>query len=294
MLQDPTRRGIALVTLAVAMFAVQDGFSRHLAGAYNTLMVVAIRYWVFAAFVILLALRRPGGLSSVATRQPGIHIARACLLIAEICTIIYGYTKIGLIESHAVFACCPLLVAALAGPVLGERVGWRRWTAIAIGFAGVLVILKPGAGVFSVWSLLPLGAALMYALYSLLTRRAAAQDDSLVSLFWAAVIGAALMTPIGIWHWQPMSAGDWVAMTTYAALAATATWLVIRAYELAEASALQPFIYLQLVFVAIIGFTVFDEVLRPNVAIGAVIVVGAGLFTLIRTRKVGGTTGTAQ
>ncbi len=292
MFKDQTRLGIALVTLAVALFAVQDGFSRHLAENYNTLMVVTIRYWFFAAFVMLLAWRRPAGLRSVATRQPGLHALRASLLIAEICLIVYGYTRIGLIESHAGFSCCPLLVAALAGPVLGERVGWRRWTAIGIGFMGVVIILQPGSGVFSAAALLPLCAALMYALYSLLTRKAAALDDSIVSLFWAAIIGAALMTPVGLWNWEPMAAPDWAFMAGYGLIAAFATWLVIRAYELAEASALQPFIYLQLVFVSVIGIVVFSETLRTNVAIGAAVVVLAGLFTLVRTRRAGGTTGT--
>ncbi|MFN0114306.1 MAG: DMT family transporter [Paracoccaceae bacterium] len=292
MTPDRTRLGIALVTLGVALFAVQDGFSRHLAATYNTLMVVTIRYWFFAAFVLLIALRRPGGLRSMATARPGLHTLRASLLIVEICIIVLGFTMIGLIESHAVFAFCPLLVAALAGPVLGERVGWRRWSAIAIGFTGVLIILKPGSAVFSPAALLPLAAAAMYALYSLLTRIAAKDEGSLVSLFWAGLIGAALITPLGLWHWQPMAAFDWALMAAYGVIAAVATGLVIRAYELAEASALQPFIYLQLVFVALIGFTVFGEVLRPNVAIGAGVVVASGIFTLIRTRRVGGTTGT--
>jgi len=288
-----TRRGIWLIILAVALFAVQDGFSRHLAGTYNTLMVVTIRYWFFAAFVVLLALRRPGGLRAMATAQPLLHATRATLLIAEICIIVFGYTLIGLIESHAVFSACPLIVAALAGPVLGEHVGWRRWTAIAIGFAGVLIILRPGSGVFSPAALLPLAAATMYALYTLLTRKAGARDDSLVSLFWAAVIGAALMTPVGLWTWEPMAAADWGHMVAYGLIAAFATWLVIRAYEVAEASALQPFAYLQLVFVSLIGIAVFGETLRTNVAVGAAVVVLAGIFTLLRTRKVGGTTGTA-
>jgi drug/metabolite transporter (DMT)-like permease len=280
-----TRLGILLCIAAVAVFSVQDAFSRHLAGSYNTLMVVMVRYWFFAAFVLMLALRRKGGLRAMATRQPVLHFLRAAFLITEVCVIVQSYTLIGLVQTHAVFACCPLLIAALAGPLLGERVPLARWIAIGCGFAGILVILQPGSGVFNLLSLLPLLSALMYALYSLMTRKAAARDASLVSLFWSGVIGAVLMTPIGLFHWQPISGPDWAFMVLYGLMAVFANWLVIRAYELAEASALQPFAYLQLVFVSAIGVAVFHEEIRANVIVGAAIVVAAGLFTLVRSRE---------
>jgi drug/metabolite transporter (DMT)-like permease len=284
MTQQNTRLGIALIIAAVATYSVQDAFSRHLAEAYNTLMVVMIRYWFFAAFVILLALRQPGGLRAMATRQPLLHTLRGTLLIAEICVIVTAYTRIGLVETHAVFACCPLIVAALAGPLLGERVTLGRWIAIGVGLAGVLVILQPGSGVFSPWALLPLAAATMYGLYSLLTRKAAGQDSALVSLFWTGIVGTILITPLGLAFWQPVATADWLWLGVYGLIAILGNWLIIRCYEVAEASAVQPFAYLQLVFVAIIGIAVFDEVLRLNVVIGAAIVVMAGVFTILHSR----------
>ncbi|MDT8854554.1 DMT family transporter [Paracoccaceae bacterium Fryx2] len=278
-----TRLGIWLMIAAVAVFSVQDGFSRHLATENPVLMVVMIRYWVFAGFVLVLALRRPEGVrAAVRTRQPVLHLARAALLVAEVCVIVWGYTLIGLIESHAVFAVCPLLIAALSGPVLGERVGWRRWLAIGSGLSGVLVILQPGSGVFSPAALLPLASALMFALYSLLTRRATQTEPAFVSFFWSGMIGAGLMTLAGLPVWQPLTAPDWALMAVYAALALLANWLLIRCYATAEASAVQPFAYLQIVFVSAIGIAVYDETLRPNVVAGAAIVIAAGLFTLWR------------
>lgn len=288
--EGDTRQGIALAILAVFLFSIQDGFSRYLAEEYNTLLVVMVRYWFFAAFVIAMALRQPGGLRAMATTQPVLHFLRAAFLIVEICVIVQAYTLIGLVETHAVFACCPLIVAALAGPLLGERVGWRRWTAIGIGFVGILIILQPGGGVFQVAALLPLAAATMYALYSLFTRKAGRTDGSMVSLFWSGTIGAALMTPVGMFFWEPIAGSDWAWLACYGMLAILANWLVIRAYEVAEASALQPFTYLQLVFVAILGVSVFGEAIRTNVVIGAVVVVMAGVFTIFRAHKVGGAT----
>ncbi|MFD1911506.1 DMT family transporter [Halodurantibacterium flavum] len=288
MTEQNTRLGIWLMVATTFVFSLQDGLSRHLAAEYNVLMVVMIRYWFFAAFVVALAARQAGGVrAAAATRQPLLQIFRGLLLAGEVCVMILAFTRLGLVESHAVFTSYPLLVAALSGPVLGEKVGWRRWTAIAIGFAGVLIILQPGYGVFSPLAAIPLLAAFMFALYGLLTRYAARQDTSAVSFFWTGTTGAVAMTAAGIWFWEPMTAADWGWMALLCCMGSLGHWLLIKCYEVAEASAVQPFAYLQLVFVAILGVTLFGETVRLNVAIGALVVVGAGLFTLWRQRKVG-------
>ncbi len=280
------RLGAMLMIATSFVFAMQDGISRHLASEYNVYMVVMIRYWFFAAFVMAVATRKGGGLrAAVKTRYPAIQIFRGILLAAEICVMVTAFTILGLVESHAVFTCYPLLIAALSGPVLGEKVGWRRWTAIGVGFLGVLIILEPGYRVFSPAALIPLLAALMFALYGLLTRYVARGDRSAVSFFWTGITGAVVMTAIGLFHWEPMSGRDWIWMAVLCCTAATGHWLMIRALEVAEASAIQPFAYLQLVFASGLGMFVFGEVLEPNVAIGAAIVVAAGLFTLWRARK---------
>ena len=281
-----TRLGIALVVATTFIFAVQDGLSRHLAGEYNVLMVVMIRYWFFAAFVTTLAARQAGGLrAAAATRQPALQIFRGALLALEICVMVLAFTLLGLVESHAVFAAYPLLIAALSGPVLGERVGWRRWVAIGVGFAGVLVILEPGWGVFAAEAAVPLLAALMFALYGLLTRFAARADDAATSFFWTGVVGAVVMTAAGLWTWEAMTPGDWIWMGCLCLTGVLGHFTLIKCYEVAEASAVQPFAYLQLVFASAIGLLVFGETIRPNVALGAALVVGAGLFTLWRARR---------
>lgn len=283
-----TTLGIWLMVATTFVFALQDGISRHLAGEYNVLMVIMIRYWFFAAFVMAVAARQAGGIRrAAATRQPWLQIGRGILLAAEVCVMVTAFVLLGLTESHAVFAVYPLLIAALSGPVLGERVGWRRWVAIGVGFIGVLVILQPGRGVFDPAALVALLAATLFALYGLLTRYAARADSAAVSFFWTGTTGAVFMTAVGIWFWEPMRAPDWGWMALLCMTAAFSHWLLIKAYEVAEASAVQPFAYLQLPFAAAIGMIVFGETLRANVALGAVIVVGAGLFTLWRARKAG-------
>jgi drug/metabolite transporter (DMT)-like permease len=163
-------------------------------------------------------------------------------------------------------------------------VGWRRWAAIGAGFVGVLIILQPGGGVLSVWALVPLAGAFLYALYNLLTRYVARGDSAGVSFFWTGVVCAAAITPFGLLHWQPMTGQDQMLMAVLCCTALLGHYTLIRAYALAEASAIQPFAYFQLVGVAAIGLLVFGETLRVNVAVGAVIVVAAGVFTLWRQR----------
>ncbi len=281
-----TRLGIILMIATTVVFAAQDGISRHLAGEYNVLMVVMVRYWFFAAFVIAVATRKAGGVRAAAkTEQPVLQIVRGTLLAAEICIMVAGFTILGLVESHAVFTCYPLLVAALSGPVLGEKVGWRRWAAIGVGFVGVLIILQPGLGVFDPAAIIPLVSAAMFALYGLLTRFASRRDSAATSFFWTGTVGAVAMTAVGVWFWEPMSTPDWGWMALLCVTGASGHFLLIKCYEVAEASAVQPFAYFQLVFASALGILVFGEVLETNVLVGATIIVAAGVFTVWRERQ---------
>jgi drug/metabolite transporter (DMT)-like permease len=285
MTQNDTRRGVWLMIATTLIFAMQDGLSRHLAEVTNAPMVVMIRYWFFAAFVIGIALRQKGSVrAAAATSQPLVQAFRGALLAVEIMVMVVAFVYLGLVESHAVFAAYPLLVGALSGPVLGEHVGWRRWTAIGIGFIGVLSILQPGAGVFSPYSVIPLVASLMFALYSLLSRYVARKDDAATSFFWTGVVGALVSTAIGIFYWEPMAGWDWALMAVLCVTGAAGHYCLLKAYEAAEASAIQPFAYFQLVFSSATGLFIFGETLRLNVVLGAALIVAAGLFALWRER----------
>jgi drug/metabolite transporter (DMT)-like permease len=244
-----------------------------------------LRYWVFLIFGYFLVRRSLGGFSAVwASPNKKWQIVRGVILAAEICVMQVSFVNLGLIETHAVFVTSPLIVAALSGPILGEKVGWRRWAAIGVGCIGVLIVLDPGGSVFSIWALVPLVGAFIYALYALLTRYVGRTDTSAVSFFWMGLVGAIVLTPLGLWFWTPMTPVDSAWMALLCCSGILGHWLLIRSYEVAEASAVQPFVYLQLVFISIFGISIFGEVLRLNVVVGATIVVAAGLFTLWRQR----------
>ena len=288
MTQKDNRLGILLMCLTTFVFAMQDGISRYMASEYNAYLVVMIRYWFFAAFVVALSARRPGGLKkAVKTKHLWLQVFRGALLAAEIVVTVVAFTLLGLTETHAIFICYPLLIVALSGPILGESVGWRRWAAIGVGLVGVLIILQPGYGVFSPAAIVPLVGALMFAVYGLATRYVAKDDGSAVSFFYTGTVGMVCMTAVGVFYWEPIIGTDWYWMITLCFTGVLGHWLLIKTYDHAEASAVQPFAYLQLPFASALGIVAFGETLRTNVAIGAAIIVGAGLFTLWRERQAG-------
>ena len=287
MTKQNERLGILLMIITTIVFASQDGLSKYLATEYNVYMVVMIRYWFFAAFVISMSSRRTGGIKRVAkTKSPILQIFRSVILVAEMCITILAFTLLGLAETHAIFASYPLIIAMLSGPILREYVGWRRWLAISVGFVGILIILNPGNGIFSPYALVPLAGAILFALYGLLTRYVGQYDNSSTSFFWTGVVGSIAMTVIGLNFWDPVSRSDWSIMLLLSASGVVGHYLLIKCYEVAEASAVQPFAYLQLIWASMIGIIIFEEQITTNVLIGACIIVGAGLFTLWRERKV--------
>jgi drug/metabolite transporter (DMT)-like permease len=278
--------GISLMAVTMLIFAVQDGISQYLAREYNVFFIVMVRYWFFALFVVILCSKQPGGLrKAISTKQPFLQVFRGALLALEVIVMITSFTLLGLIESHAIFSIYPLLVAALSRPVLKEFVGWKRWSAIFIGFIGVMIILKPSNNVFSLEAIIPLVAALMFALYSLLTRYAARQDTSMTSFFWTGIIGAVVMSIVGSGYWIALKPVDWAWLGLLCILACLAHYLLIKCYELSEASSLQPFAYLQLLFATIIGLWIFSEKLEVHVVMGALLVVLSGLFAIWRERQ---------
>ena len=272
------RSGIGLMVLAMIVFGAQDALSRHLAAQYGIVLVLTIRFWFFALFVLALSARAEGGLRAVAaTRHPALQVLRGLTLVAQLILLIEGFVRIGLVESHAIFACYPLLVAVLAALVLGEAVPPARWLAIAAGAVGVLIILQPGAGVFTPAALIVLGAASIFATYSILTRLVARHDSPQTSFFYTGIVPGLLLSLAAPFVWRPLDVTDWGWMALLCVSGALGHFLLIRAYQRTQASQLQPFAYLQLVTASALGVIVFGEALSWTTLLGAAIVVLAGL-----------------
>lgn len=276
-------KGYLFVLAAITIFASQDGFTKYLGTHYPPILVTMIRFWAFAVFVTIMAATSPGGLrKAVSTHHPFLQTLRGVLLVTEIAVAVLAFAKAGLAMTQAIFQSTPLLVTLLSVPMLGEKVGWRRGTAVLVGLVGVLVILNPTGLHFDFYLLLPLAAAFMFALYSILTRSVSRNDSATTSVFYAGVAGAAAISTVGPFFWVPIRPGDWIWLGMLCISGTLSHYCLIRAYGLLEAVKVQPVTYLQLVLSVAIAVYLFNETLTVNMVVGSAIVVGAGLYTVFR------------
>jgi drug/metabolite transporter (DMT)-like permease len=271
--------GIALMCGAVTCFALLDATAKFLNLHMNTLEVVWARYT--GAFVFPFMLSNPWTRPELLiTRRLGMQMGRSVLLLAS---TLCNFAALRYLQLDQALA--PFFVAALSGPILGEWVRWRRWTAIGVGFLGVLVVIRPGTGSIPPAALLSLSAALCYALYAITTRVLARTDSNETTLFYSNIVGALALIPVLPFVWttphDPLIIG---LMFAAGALGAFGHYLLIAAHRLAPAAVLSPFIYTEIVLVIILGFVVFGDLPNRWTLAGASIVIASGLYMLHRER----------
>ena len=281
--------GIALMSGAVACFACLDAMAKYLGGHMDSLQVVAMRY-VSAFFLALLfsnPFTRPELLK---TTRPMLQLVRGLLMLLTTIFNFLSFRYLQLDETLAILFSTPFLVAIMAGPLLGEWVGWRRWTAIGIGFIGVLVVIRPGFGGMQWAALLSIASAIFYAGYAIATRMVMRHDHGETTLFYANVVGVAIMVPILPLVWTaPPSLFDLMLLLAVGAFGSVGHYLLIMAHHRAPASVLSPFMYTQLLWATTFGYLVFNNIPNRWTLIGAAIVVASGLYLLYREQKVRGT-----
>ncbi|QFY59911.1 DMT family transporter [Rhizobium grahamii] len=281
--------GYIFALLAITIFSIQDGISKHLGSAYPPVFVTMVRYWAFALFTIVLASKMRGGLRATArTKRPFLQVTRGVLLAAQVVVVVVVscFALIGLAHSQAIFSATPILIALLSMPILGERVGWRRWTAIAAGLIGVLLILKPDGGIFDTKLLLAIFSCFLFAFYVIATRLVSREDSAMTSFFYTGVVGGIAMTLIGPFYWTWMLQSDWIWMLLVCMTSISSHYFLIRAYDMLDAAAIQPITYLQLVYASVIGVTIYGESLSLNTIVGSLIVVASSIFTIWREHVV--------
>jgi drug/metabolite transporter (DMT)-like permease len=281
------KRGIILMMIAVLGFAAMDGMSKYMGERYHIISVVMIRMWFFALFVIIWSVIKSGGIRAAArSHHPIVQFVRGGLLALQICVAVSSFVILGLAQTHAIFACYPLLVVALSIIFLGERVGWQRISAIFMGCVGILIIIQPGTTVFKPEALIAVAATLGFAAYNVLTRYVAKRDDPVTSFFWTGIAGCIVISLIGPFFWTPILIQDWGMMIMLCITAMLAHLLMIMALDAAETTTLQPFALLQIVYSTLIGLILFKEVVEWHVFFGAIIIVASGLFAFWREARV--------
>lgn len=282
-------RGILLVLLATAAFGWMDACSKTLAGRLDPVQILWVRYALSLPFVLLMA--APGGIVTTArSSRPWLQLARALLIVVEMTLVVAAYRTLPLADAHAIFAATPLMVTALSMPLLGETVGWRRWLAVAIGMLGVLVIVRPGLGVAQPGALLALLCAAMYAVYQIMTRIVGRTDSSRTTMLWQIAAGTLMLSLVGPWFWTAPTGVEWSLLLAIALLGLGGHWALVQALSMAPAVVLQPFSYAMLPWAALAGWLVFGDLPDLWTVIGALIVVGGGLYAAYRERVRAGLT----
>jgi drug/metabolite transporter (DMT)-like permease len=269
---------------AVGVFTLMDTIAKYLAQWYPVPGIVWARYAANLA-IILAWLAARGELRHLRTARPGIQLARGLLLAGATLLYFSSLVVLPLAEAAAIGLLMPLLVAALAVPMLGEALDAKRLGAILAGLAGALLIVRPGSALFTGYALLPMGMALCNALYQILTRKVAGLEHPMTSLVWGAIVGAVLLSAALPFAWQaPAEPWHWLLLGVIGVLASLGHYFLIRAYDHAPAIVLAPYTYSALVWAMLLGFVVFGNFPDGWSLAGMAVIVASGLFIAARQR----------
>ncbi|MFG1462681.1 DMT family transporter [Xanthobacter sp. DSM 24535] len=277
--------GIGLMCLAVMCFALCDATAKWLSGHINVFVVVWARYVV--QFVLALLIFNPWTVPGlIRTRRPLLQLSRSALLFACTALNFYALQYLQLDQTVSIMFSTPFFIALFAGPMLGEWVGLRRWVAILIGFAGIVLVARPGVGGIHPAALLSLAAALCYSLYGITTRMLAASDTSQTTLFYSSLVGTIAASVPLAWVWEtPHDPLVFGGMLELGLIAGIGHFLLILAHARAPAATLAPFIYTQIVSMIILGWLLFGNLPSAWTLAGAAVVVGSGIYLLLQERK---------
>ena len=277
-------RGIALMCFAMLMFSVLDTSAKYVSQYMPALEVVWARYAVSVVFSVII-LRPWAHLADYVMKRPWIQTLRGLFLLGSTIFNFLALRYLQLAETAAIGFATPFLIVGLAGPVLGEWAGPRRWAAAVIGFIGVLIVVQPGPATFQPAALLSLSAACCYAGYNLTTRLLSHSESPAGMLIYPAVLATALLTPS--LPFVGTVPPDWLIamlMLLTGAAGGLGHWFLIVAHRKAPASLLAPFQYTQILWMPSLGYLVFSDVPSWNTLFGAIIIVASGLYILYRER----------
>jgi drug/metabolite transporter (DMT)-like permease len=276
--------GIGLVSITYVLFTLLDGSAKWLVGSVPVIVVVWLRFamHVVVASIVLFPLR---GASLVKTGHLRWHALRALMFVAMTGINFWALQYLQLAVTSSIYFVVPIIIALLAAPLLGEKLDRGRWAAILAGFAGVLVIVRPWSAEFHPAMLASIVNAVLYALFNLMTRRLAAYDSPETIQFLPAVGAAIVLAPFALAAWQsPAGWLEWGVLCLLGVCGGLGHYLLALAHRYAPATVLAPFLYQQVIYMAIFGYLVFGDVPAPAVWIGAAIVVASGLYLFARER----------
>lgn len=278
-----TKFSVMLMIGAMFIFTLMDAVAKlltHEIGVWPTLWV---RYFGQAVLVVIIVLPRIKQV--VKTSFPVLQLTRSVFLMCATMCFFWGISNIGLAEATAIMDVSPVLITLGAVLFLGERIGIRRVFGIFGALIGALIVIRPGTDVFTIYALFPLGAAICYSGYNLITRFVGAREDPWTSLFYTALFGATVLSAIVPFYWQPLSSFIITLMVVLSVLATLAQWLLIKALSIGEASLLAPIGYIALIFATLWGFLLFADLPDHWTVAGAGVIVASGFYVWYRERQ---------
>lgn len=276
-------RGIMLLVGSTVFFSVSDVITKQLAATLPPGEVAWLRYATFALLVVPLLLLNGGG-TLLRSRRPGLQILRGLGMVASAIMFTYGLRYLPVADATAIYFVSPILIMGLSILFLGESVGWRRWTAAAVGLVGVLIVIRPGTGAFQPAAFLPLLGAASWAAAAVVTRKMSGSEHGLTTLAYSAFVGFAVLSVALPFSWV-MPEGHEIALgLCIGVLSTIGHWLVILAYRHGSASAIAPFSYVQLIGAGLLGYLVFGSLPDSWTITGACIIAASGLYTAYRER----------
>ncbi|QZI69414.1 DMT family transporter [Pseudomonas protegens] len=278
-------KGIALICLAVLLFASHDTLSKYLSAFYPIVMVVWARYVVHTLLMLVVFVPRSGFSAVVRTKRPGLQLLRALCLIGTSLLFTTGLRYIPLAEATAVNFLAPLLVTALSVPFLGERVSRGQWLAVLAGFVGVLIVVRPGGVLFTPAILLPLGSALCFGFYQLLTRKLSGSDSPTTSNFLTGIFNSLIMSALLPFFWSTPSFIHGLFMIGLGTCGMLGHMLLTQAFRHAAPAMLAPFSYGQILFAGLYGYLIFDHTPDRYGLIGIAVICLSGLAVAWTQRK---------
>lgn len=273
---------ILLVVSAVVLFSLSDVLAKLLRESLPAVEIAWLRYTVFAGFAALLAAR--GRFIGLRSRRPGLQSLRGLALLGSAMLFITGLGFLPVAEATALSFVSPAFITALSIPFLGETVGVRRWAAVLVGLAGVLIVIRPGSDAVQAAAAFPLLSALCWAVAIVATRRMGTSERAETTLLWSAVLGLLALTAMVPFGFVPPGAGQIGIGLVLGVCSSVGQYLVILAYRRAAASMLAPFSYAQLLSSALLGYLAFGSVPDRTTLLGAAVIVLSGLYTAHRER----------
>ncbi len=269
--------------LATVFLSAGDVASKYLAASVPALHIVWLRYATSAVFLFAIIGWQRGKIS-LRTRRPGLQLLRGIGLIGSSVFFVSSLRYLQIADATATSFVAPLFVTALSIPLLGERVGWRRWLATVTGLVGVLIVVRPGGQGFQPASLLPVCSSMSWAFALIFTRLMSGTESPVTTITYSTVFGALIISLLLPLHWTPPTLEIVLVGVFIGAVSTAGHWLVIVAFRYAGASLLAPFTYIQLFWASLFGFFLFSTLPDVWTLVGAVIIAGSGLYTAHRER----------